>query len=227
MKKEEIVALVQNAVKAAEVRFEKKLQEATTDLRRALDEEKGRCNELKLELEKTKAENNRLEQYSRRSHLRIQGLELPSHKDCKQAVAEFISNKLTERNGTAIKITRDDLDAAHPLPTRPRTPPASSDATTADATDATTPTKTTPAIIVRFHQRELRDKVIRARRCLKKSGITIQEDLTAKNAKLLKEMKSDIAYSSAWTWEGKVYALPKGQTKPRRISISELSKADE
>ena len=80
MKKEDIIAFVQNAVKEAESRisevFEKKLQSATEGLRLALDHEKTRCNELLQELQKTKAENNRLEQYSRRSHLRIQGLEL-------------------------------------------------------------------------------------------------------------------------------------------------------
>ena len=219
--KEDVEAQIQQAVSEAEVRislaFQAKLLASTGDLKEELQKEKARCNELQLKLEKAQAENNRLEQYSRRSHIRIQGLKLSKNEDTKQAVADFLSQKLTNKHGSPIVITRNDLDAAHPLPIR-------ADATSTPSTstaNALSYTKT-PPVIVRFHERELRDRVIRARRSLKQTGFTIQEDLTAANARLLKQLTlNKKAFSSAWTWGGKVYAIPIGQSKAKRFDIWE------
>lgn len=233
----EVLNMIQEAVSQAEDRltaaFEAKLELAVSDLRVKLDYEKARCNELQLQLKKAHLENNRLEQYSRRSNLRILGLEMEEHADCKQIVANFLSEKLKDRAGNSITVTRDDLDAAHPLPVR-ATPALNasttrrhtrSSAAANDAAPASTSTTGPPPkpIIVRFHARELRDKIIRSRRSLKSTGLTIQEDLTAANAKLLTKLSNDSAFKCAWTWEGRVFAIPKGSSRAKRFDIWEAN----
>ncbi|ELU13783.1 hypothetical protein CAPTEDRAFT_209350 [Capitella teleta] len=52
-----------------------------------------------------KEEVNRLEQYSRRSHLRIRGLKLEHDQNCKEAVSSFICQNLKKKDGTSIKET--------------------------------------------------------------------------------------------------------------------------
>ena len=228
----EVLSLIQEAVSQAEERltaaFEEKLELAVSDLRVKLDREKAKCNELQLQLKKAQVENNRLEQCSRRSNLRILGLGLGKDADCKQTVANFLSEKLKDRDGNSITVTRDDLDAAHPLPVRatPSTENASTARNTRSSSAANTVAPACNPIIVRFHARELRDRIIKSRRCLKNTGLTIQEDLTAANAKLLKKLSTDSTFKAAWTWEGKVFAIPKGGSRAKRFDIWEMTNTE-
>ncbi|ELT93519.1 hypothetical protein CAPTEDRAFT_194122 [Capitella teleta] len=96
-------------------------------------------------------ETNHLEQYSRKSHLRINGMKVVRGEghavDYKQQVSNFVSHTLRDKGGVPISLNPEDIDAAHPLPSK-------------NPNDI-------PTIIVRFHAREKRDKVIAARRQLK------------------------------------------------------------
>ncbi|ELU12602.1 hypothetical protein CAPTEDRAFT_188594, partial [Capitella teleta] len=113
---------------------------------------------LLLEIRETTLTANELEQYSRRSHIRIHGLSLTAGTDCKGAVAAFIRQRVKDRQGRSLEVNADDFDAAHPLPLRRANPLVEHQAA---------PKERIPAIIVRFFSRDKRDLVLSCRRSLK------------------------------------------------------------
>ena len=193
---------IEKAVQEVHALYEEKVTLLENQLRRQEDE-------IKLLNDRVKAgevQRNHLEQYSRRSHLRIHGLDLPEGSDCKEAVASFLTKELRNRDSKPLLIERKDIDAGHPLPTRQRN---------ADSTKA----PHTPQLIVRFHSRELRDSILTARRSLKGKRVSITEDLTGPNAKLLQRMKNSEKFENQWAWGGKIYGIPKGKTNRQRFDI--------
>ncbi|XP_072181319.1 uncharacterized protein [Diadema setosum] len=78
-------------------------------------------------------------------------------------------------------------------------------------------------ILVKFCSYKTRSKVITARRKLKGSGISIQEDLTARNQELYRKVYTSKKVASAWTSDGRIFAQLKtqrGQPSPRPCVIS-------
>ena len=132
---------------------------------------------------------NDCEQYSRRHNIRIRGLKIPEDANVPEFVATWINTTLDFPN-----ITSDDITAAHPLPVRKTGPPHESSASSI------------PPILVRFHRKDLRDSVISARKVLKKSNVSIADDLTGLNAQLLKRLQNSERLLGAWSWKGKIYA---------------------
>ena len=61
-----------------------------------------------------------------------------------------------------------------------------------------------PSIIVRFYRRTIRNDIIRARRALKGSAVSIREDLTRLNQALLNRAMNHPRVDRAWTWNGKI-----------------------
>lgn len=214
---EEMQDMIQKAVKAATVQFELAYNEKLRYM-------KAEMLELRDTVHKLQISHNRLEQYSRRSNLRIRGLQIPKGADCREKVVEFINNNIKATDGTGPQITARDIDAAHPLPSRPKkttaetTLKAAADATS-EATSKAPAQTASDVVIVRFHERDTRDAIIRARRSLKGSSVTIQEDLTRANAALLFRLSKTPEISSAWSWEGKIFGLVAGIKKPQRYDI--------
>lgn len=68
-------------------------------------------------------------------------------------------------------------------------------------------------VMVRFSCRELRDNVIRNRRLLKSSKISIVEDLTTLNMEVLNRLRNSELVQKTWTWNGHVQALLKNGQK--------------
>jgi hypothetical protein len=194
------------AVKVANDAFSKRLQ----SMEKALQQQRDRTAALEAELEAARkahlsvlADHNRLEQYSRRAHLRISGLPLKDGDDAKQVVADFLSDKLRTTKNGRISVTRADLDAAHKLPARPLT----------EVERAEGKEERIPMVIVRFHSRELRDMVMMSRRSLKNTGCSLQDDLTKRNYQLLQSLKRCPKLDSVWTWNGKLFGKLKGKER--------------
>ncbi|ELT91053.1 hypothetical protein CAPTEDRAFT_199711 [Capitella teleta] len=99
--KEELDEAIQKALKVVADLYERKL----AMLQQRLHQQEETTSQLKEEV-------NRLEQYSRRSHLRIRGLKLEHGQNCKEAVSSFICQNLKKKDGTSIKVSANDLDAA-------------------------------------------------------------------------------------------------------------------
>ena len=68
-----------------------------------------------------------------------------------------------------------------------------------------------------FCSYRVREKYMRNRRQLKGSGITINEDLTAKNFKLLRDAQAHEKVSTAWSSDGRVIALIAGSGEKKLI----------
>ena len=221
---EEVRDIVERATKAATREFETAYNEKLAKLHSEVSILKTEVLDLKTTVAKLKLHQNHLEQYSRRSHLRIYGLQLSKTENCKETVAAFINAKLFSSGNSCPTISPNDIDAAHPLPIRskPSPPPSNSQPATNSASDtpgrASKRNPPTP-VIVRFHQREIRDAVIRSRRALKGTQWKIQEDLTKENANLLNRLSNAPAVKSAWSWEGKIFASLHGVKKPQRFDI--------
>ena len=197
---------VAKAVKATTELFQQKLD----GLSKRLSKQNDEIVTLKNELQALKQNQNHLEQYSRRNNIRIRGLNVTKREDCRKVVAEFLNRNLRSRNEdeTAIAISPDDIEAAHPLPVRQRKLNQASGGSAHDPSSLTR--KPSPMVIVRFFAREKRDHIMQMRRSLKGTGFTIMEDLTAANAELLHKLTISPRYQSARSWEGKIYALPTG-----------------
>ncbi|ELU18756.1 hypothetical protein CAPTEDRAFT_218484 [Capitella teleta] len=201
---DELQRLIGEAVTAAIERVTCFFNEKLAIVNRRLEEQDLELNITKERLKKIEVAVNHQEQYSRRTHIRIKGLEVRSGQTCKEEVVKFINNNLSlkDARGTVTTVSVTDIDAAHPLPVR--------------QSDSKTPLK---PLIVRFFTRDVRDLVIRARRQLKNKGITIHEDLTAANARLLRSLQESDDFEAAWTWGGKVYAKHKDGARPVRHDI--------
>lgn len=116
------------------------------------------------------------EMYSRRNSIRIYGI-------AEQPVRKDTSGKIIEREDTSVKalailkdklgldLTEKDFDRSH------RVGLVKKDA------------KGPRAIIVKLARHEVKDKVIRARHKLAKSGTVIREDLTAERIRWIKSLK--------------------------------------
>lgn len=176
-------------------------------LKTEVDKLREENRDLHRKIEQSKKENvsvrgviNDHEQHGRQFNLRVFGI--PEVKtgsedvgDCVKKCVDVFSNKV------GVKVEEQDVEMAHrigrPGGGRPR------------------------AIIVRFHSRRLRGQVLAERRKLKQSGVSIGEDLTAQNYKLLKSATQHSAVMSAWSSHGKVIAKVKnGQIVKLDISMN-------
>ena len=132
---------------------------------------------------------NDCEQYSRRQNIRIRGINIPEDANAMEFIAAWINKNLDHPN-----ITPDDIAAAHPQCTGKSNSTHESNASSAST------------VLVRFHRKDVRDSVIAARKVLKKSGVSISDDLTSLNAQLLKRLQSSDRLLGAWSWKGKIFA---------------------
>ena len=70
-----------------------------------------------------------------------------------------------------------------------------------------------PNIIVQFARRERRSEVIQRRRQLKNTGITILEDLTTSNVKLMNPVRNHPRIKNTWSSNGKIFGLTHNNKK--------------
>lgn len=151
--------------------------------------------------------SNNNEQYSRRNMFNLLGCPqvITKAKDHKKAVADLLNSKLGE------SVCRDDIDVTHPI----------GKSQNGQST-----------FIVKFHSRELRDRLMSKRRLLKRSPnmqktesvIALQDSLSRKNIELLKQVKTHRLIKSAWSWQGTIWALTH---KEKKIKCDILMDLDE
>ena len=132
------------------------------------------------ELEKLKIELNRQAQYSRKDNLRMFGVAENEGEDCRQVVCDVIARKLD------VHILPSDIAVAHRLPKSRK--------------------QTHPPIIIRFKERQVRWDILKVRKKLKGSGISIAEDMTQDNFKLMMDAQESGCFTSVWFSNGRVKA---------------------
>ena len=160
-------------------------------------------NDLELKVEECKYDvrgacitSNNNEQYSRRTSVRVHGVQTVQNEN----TTELIVNMCTEKLGVAL--TTNDIEACHRLraPRRngegpPRPPP----------------------IIVMLNRRQKRDEVIKNRRELKGSRVVISEDLTRLDQQTPNRVRVSERTNSTWSHNGQVMFTLPGDTWRYRI----------
>ena len=89
------------------------------------------------------------------------------------------------RKKIGIKLDPKQIDAAHPLPTRRKGGKGST--------------------IVKLHERDTKALLMKNRKKLKGSGITIVEDLCVPMQKLLNRVNNHPMVKNAWAWQGNIF----------------------
>ena len=157
--------------------------------------------ELKIEtmnqrkqIEVNHKENNDLEQYTRRQNVKIYGLPENGQEtatETEQHVTELIRTKLN------IDITERDIDIAHRLGKKIH--------------------NHTRGVIVRLISRKMKDRIIKEKKKLKGTGISIMEDLTKSNYHLYKKALESQKVSQIWTRNGQIFCKD-GDDNIRKIN---------
>ena len=74
------------------------------------------------------------------------------------------------------------------------------------------------AIIVKFATYRARQLVLKVRRKLKQSGISIAEDLTAANYKILTTARKSKNVTAAWSQDGRIYVSITGKSDKKHVT---------
>ena len=145
------------------------------------------------------------EQYSRRNNIRIRGLQIPEKSDVKEFVTSWISSSLHLED-----VTSTDITVAHRLRSRKRNDQQAKPGS--------------ESVIVRFQNREVRDRIIQTRKILKNTQCSISDDLTGMNVQLINRLKNDDHIIDAWSWHGKIFAK---RTDNKIVSVRPFQTVDE
>ena len=159
----------------------------------------GRLQQQQKEAREVRAQVNDQEQHGRQWNLRVFGVQEAQGQDQEttEACAERCLGIFTAKLGVPVQAA--DLEIAHRTGKAP------------EKGGRPRP------IIVRFHSRKQRGLVLSARRKLKASGVSVGEDLTQANYKLLRTVSTHSAVLSAWSSNGKILA---------RLKNSKILKVD-
>ena len=133
-----------------------------------------------------------LEQYSRSNCLVIQGCEnVPKSKPGKYLEIEnFVCNTLNEHLQLESPLQANDLDIAHPLPSKKGTP-----------------------VIVKFIRRTQKNEVYRKKRLLKGTKMIITESLTKRRLQLLEKARLEFKQCPVWSWKGDIFVFHNNKKK--------------
>ena len=133
-----------------------------------------------------------LEQYSRSNCLVIHGCEnVPKSKPEKYLEIEnFVCNTLNEHLQLDSPLQANDLDIAHPLPSKKGTP-----------------------VIVKFIRRTQKNEVYRKKRLLKGTKMIITESLTKRRLQLLEKARLEFKQCPVWSWKGEIFVFHNNKKK--------------
>ena len=139
---------------------------------------------LREELSQCKRQINDLEQYGRRWNLKVFNVEDNLSETAAQTTSK-VCNVFT--NIVGVRVTANDIEACHRLPNQDRSKRR--------------------VIICRFKDRGVRDRVLKDRRKCKNKGVSISEDLTLSNSKLVSDAYKHEHCKSTWSVNGKCFGL--------------------
>jgi hypothetical protein len=164
---------------------------------------------------------NDSEEHSRRNNLRFKGLNIANTDDVdyRKVAADFVRDKLS------LRIDDNDIELAHPLPKRTSSSNAHSAASGSNVTS--TGRRKEVAMIVRFRNRVVRDKVISRRRNLKGTNHAIVEDLTTLNIETLNRLRKDEGVKQTWSWNGHIHVMLHDGKKVRVHPFENLSECQQ
>ena len=187
-----------------ELKVEKdNLKQAVDELRSENEFLHSKIGELETKIDIALKQSHHNSQYSRRNNLRFFGVKENAGENVFATIVDLVKNKLNVTDFSMMEI-----DAAHRLGVQ----------------DSKQQNPKPRAIIVRFVRRTMRDKIIKNRKLLAKTRMSITEDLTKQNAQLMYAAKNHDAVESVWSSEGRIMICVKGSKKITAIkSIGHLN----
>ena len=209
--KELVHTMVKDMMSEEIYKLQKRVEESEGRVMQLECQLKNKENEIcslhaDLEKEKTSIQNhdlkyNEIEQYSRRNNLRIFGIAEKKGENTDQLVID-----VAKRIG--VKISLDDIDRSHRTgkPHAREDPPAPTDESR-KSEEATQDAVRPRPILVKFTSYRRRHDMITQRRKLKKTKISISEDLSKFKLDLLRETAKHPSVRQAWTTDGRIIAL--------------------
>ena len=171
------------------------LQTSNNDKSKELTALKQQVNRLNYNLEALDQKLDAQEQYSRRNCVRLFGCPEKSGENTYITVLKVASEHLH------MDLKLEDIERSHRVGKRKEHP------------DRQNPR----GIIVKFKSYRKRQEFISKRRQLKGQKISIVEDLTSRNQKLLNETRTNIKVDKAWSKDGRIYALLKGNNNQTKL----------
>lgn len=229
---QEFVKLLESAISTA---MEKKLgdiltsfeslQGAVFDLNSCLEKKNEEIKRLESKvceqenrIQKMESTMNNMEQYSRRSCIRIFGVPEQKGEDTDQLAVRIIESKLGVNLDPVKDIDRSHRTGKVTEASSRQSQPSSRASRSVDSA------KPRP-IIVKLTTYRKRREIIMNRKKLKGSGIVIVEDLTAANQKLLTAARKSKNFKAVWSSDGRVIALV-GSTGGKDIKKVITSESD-
>ena len=173
--------------------------------------------------------SNEAEQYSRRSCLRVFGVPESREENTDEIMLQLAKEKLginlriedierSHRIGAPRK-DQNNANIRHSTQTSSQKQPSST--TTSSSTSSTSTTSTSWAskvsesgrrqdnrgrpIIIKLASYRVRQSILKSRRRLKNTGISINEDLTKPNYDILKQTRSSSNVTAAWSQDGRIF----------------------
>lgn len=137
-----------------------------------------------------------LEQCTRRKSLRFFGIKESQGENTDDVIIKLSSEILK------VDLTKDDLDRTHRV--GPSREPVRKD-------------DKPRAIIVKFSSYRKRREIIANRRKFAGKRMSILEDLTARNAILLNQARLDEKVKSAWSIDGRIFAISKQSDSVKKL----------
>ena len=227
---ERLTEAVQKAVKeAASKEFANLMDKLNTQESKIMDLEttqqtqkheikklKGVVDGYQSRIQRLEKETNDLEQYSKRNCLLFFGVPETKGEDTTEEVCKIAREKLH------IDLNPSTIDRSHRLQRRnqgndadnsPGATPASGRMQTRsgrrdDQSGQSNSASTAPRpLLVKFVSYQNRQRVIKNRKLLKGTRMSIQEHLTRKNQELLAKTRANTEVKDAWTSDGKIVAL--------------------
>ncbi len=144
---------------------------------------------------------NDLEQYTRRNSVRLFGIpeSTDKHENCDNIITNLARDKL------GVNLDVNEIDRSHRVGKK-----------------SNEPGKKPRPIIVKLATYRSRQKLIRNRRKLNGTGITIKEDLTRTNQTLLEQVSRTDKVLSSWTTDGRILVLMKLNGKETIRQVTKL-----
>ena len=139
---------------------------------------------------------NAEEQYSRRNCLRLFGCPEENKENTDTIVLEVVRETLQ------IELSIEDIERSHRVGQKKETSQRGA---------------RPRGIIVKLKSYRKREEIIKNRRKLKGTKIVIVEDLTAKNQALLNEARKHSKVETAWSKDGRIIALLKGNKNSTKL----------
>ena len=148
------------------------------------------ADKLENENRKLREKIDDLEQYTRRSSLRIHGIPEESSENVEHKLINIFRDKLN------INIPSECIDRCH------RVGPIQ--------VGSETTKKSVRPVIIKFTSYKFRESVYRSKSKLKGTRLVVSEDLTASKYALLKLARAKFGNNRAWSYDGKIFVMYKG-----------------